>query len=58
MPENRHIYRGHELASEIAEQNARMREVVAKSLDILRGTVPDTFLGRETREPSTKAEER
>ena len=46
------VYRVHDLASEITEQNAHMREVIAKSKEILRTPAPDTFLGRATQDPA------
>jgi hypothetical protein len=40
-----------DLASDIADQNAQMRDIIAKAMDVLRTPVPDTFLGRKTQEP-------
>ena len=48
MPGNTNINRVHDLAYDIAEQNAYMRSVIAQSLEILRKPIPDTFLGRAT----------
>ncbi|WP_298881501.1 hypothetical protein [uncultured Bradyrhizobium sp.] len=45
------INRVHNLAADIAEQNALMREVAAKSAEALRLPRPDTFLSRKTHEP-------
>ncbi len=50
------IDRVHALTSEIAQQNARARVLVAKCLEILRTPPPDTFLGRKTQEPFPRAE--
>lgn len=46
-----HVIRTHQLASEFAEQNARTRELVGQSLELLRQSAPDTFLGRQTHAP-------
>ncbi len=52
MTGKRPVDRVHALTSEIAQQNAIARELVAKCLDVLRTTpLPDTFLGRRTYEP-------
>lgn len=52
MADKRHISGVYGLASELAEQNvANMREVIAKSLEVLKAPQPDTFLGRKTMEP-------
>lgn len=56
MPGNYYIHRAHDLAFEIAEQNAYIREAVAKSREILRTPIPDTFLGRKTRESAPDEE--
>ncbi|MGY8667644.1 hypothetical protein Q3C01_35540 [Bradyrhizobium sp. UFLA05-109] len=50
MPGNAYVNHAHVLASEIAEQNAVLREIVAQALDVLRVSPPDTFLGRKTQE--------
>ena len=47
MPDNRNVQAVRELASEITEENARMRDIVAKSLEFLKSPVADTFLGRQ-----------
>ena len=47
----------HDLASDIAEQNAQMREIIAKALEVLRAPIPDTFLGRKTQEPFPREDE-
>jgi hypothetical protein len=47
MPENRNIQDVRQLASEIAEENGRMRGLVAKSLEVPKTPVADTFLGRQ-----------
>jgi hypothetical protein len=54
MREKTHIRRAHALISEIAEQNAATRELMAKSLEVLRLAQPDTFVGRKTQEPFPK----
>ncbi|SFP66961.1 hypothetical protein SAMN05216330_10969 [Bradyrhizobium sp. Ghvi] len=52
MPDDRTpIRRVHNEASAIAQQNAHMREQIAKALELLKAAVPDTFLGRRTYEP-------
>ena len=51
MREKTHIRRARALISEIADQNAAARELVAKSLEVLRTPQPDTFVGRRTQEP-------
>jgi hypothetical protein len=51
MAEKTHISRVRSLTSEIAEQNAFIREIVAKSVEVLKAPQPDTFLGRKTQEP-------
>ena len=58
MARNNHVSRVHDLTSEIAEQNALIRKIVAQSLEILRAARPDTFLGRKTQEPFPKENER
>ncbi|MBR0831428.1 hypothetical protein JQ596_38580 [Bradyrhizobium manausense] len=57
MPDNPHIHYVHSHASEIAEQNAFMRAVVRKAMEILRAPIPDTFLGRKTQDPFPKEDE-
>jgi len=52
MPGNDNVYRVHNLAADIAGQNAQMRVVIEKSLEVLRTAVPDTFLGRSTHDPA------
>jgi hypothetical protein len=44
------------LTSEIVQQNGIARQLVAKSLEVLRTPLPDTFLGRKTQEPFPRAE--
>lgn len=51
-----HIYPGESDAT--AEQNARMREMRAKALELLRAPFPDTFLGRKTQEPFPKEDQK
>jgi len=52
MPESvRHIQRVRDEASAIAKQNAYVRELIAKSSEILKKSLPDLFLGRKTQEP-------
>ena len=46
--------RAHDSATKIDDQNARMRELVAKSIEALKLPMPDTFLGRKTQEPFPK----
>jgi hypothetical protein len=54
MANENHAKRVHDLAYEIAEQNAVIRGVVAKSLEVLQSPLPDTFMGRKTQEPFPK----
>lgn len=51
MSQNPNIYRVHDYASEIAEHNASMRELAARTAEVLKLPLPDTFLGRNTQEP-------
>ena len=51
MRDNPHIRYVRNHASEIAEQNALMREAVRRALEMLRTPIPDTFLCRKTHEP-------
>ena len=51
MPDNPHIHYVHNHVSEIAEQNALVREAVRRALEMLRKPIPDPFLGRKTHEP-------
>ncbi|MBR0688986.1 hypothetical protein JQ612_08875 [Bradyrhizobium manausense] len=52
MPHHRvPIHRIHSEASAISDQIARMRDEIARALEILKAGVPDTFLGRRTQEP-------
>ena len=46
-----HIHRVQDEASEIRKQNDFIREIIAKAIEVLKLPVPDTFLGRKTREP-------
>ena len=34
-----------------AENIETLRDIIARSLDVLKGSTPDTFLGRKTQEP-------
>lgn len=43
---NRHVYKVHDLAAEIAAMNARIFEVLRKTNELLSQPAPDTFLGR------------
>ena len=45
------VRRVHDLTSDIAEQNARIREITAEASKVLAQPAPDTFLGRKTQEP-------
>jgi len=54
MGDRTHVRRARALISEIAEQNAATRELMAKSLEVLRTPQPDTFVGRKTQEPFPK----
>ncbi|QOG18606.1 MULTISPECIES: hypothetical protein [Bradyrhizobium] len=47
----------HELAAEISEQNARIRELTAQAASVLKQPRPDTFLGRKTHEPFPKEQD-
>ncbi|MCP3388235.1 hypothetical protein NLM27_05510 [Bradyrhizobium sp. CCGB12] len=51
MPEDRARRRIHDEVAAIAEQNAYTLEILARSLEILKQALPDTFLGRKTYEP-------
>ncbi|MBR0688983.1 hypothetical protein JQ594_23880 [Bradyrhizobium manausense] len=51
MTKHSHIARAHDLAFEIAEQNAIIRSVVESALALLNEPAPDTFLGRKTQKP-------
>jgi hypothetical protein len=51
VPESIHIRRVYDVASEIAEQNALMRELLAKCVQVLKASPGDTFIGRKTCEP-------
>jgi hypothetical protein len=48
MLDNPQIHRVRDLASEITEQNAVMREMAEKSLETLSMSPPNTFLGHKT----------
>jgi hypothetical protein len=50
MPDHSHIFRVHSHAAEIAEQNAFMRDLVRRAMEILGSPAPDTFPGRKTQE--------
>ncbi|MET4177863.1 hypothetical protein ABIB99_008997 [Bradyrhizobium sp. LA6.1] len=54
MADNIPIDHVHEQSSRIAKQNEFMREIAAKAREILKTPIPDTFLGRKTREPRPK----
>jgi hypothetical protein len=56
MGDKAHIRRTHALISEVAEQNALVRALLTKSLEVLRMPPPDTFVGRKTQEPFPKEE--
>ena len=45
------IQRIRDETASIAKQNAHMREVLAKSMELLKISAPDVFLGRKTQEP-------
>ncbi|QOZ68901.1 hypothetical protein [Bradyrhizobium arachidis] len=51
MAQHPNISHARDLSSEIAEQNARMRELLADAAEVLKLPMPDTFLGRKTQEP-------
>ncbi|RXG88028.1 hypothetical protein EAS61_30400 [Bradyrhizobium zhanjiangense] len=52
VPDNdNHTRRIHDEAAAIARQSAYIRDLVARSCEILKQPVPDTFLGRRTHEP-------
>jgi hypothetical protein len=51
MAENNPIHRIYCEAAEIAAQTAFVREIVARSAQVLKAPLPDTFLGRKTHEP-------
>ncbi|MGY3234433.1 hypothetical protein ACVWZ4_005044 [Bradyrhizobium sp. USDA 4472] len=48
------VYFVRHFAAEIAEQNARIRELIAQACEVLKLPKPDTFLGRKTQEPFPK----
>ncbi|WP_439404877.1 hypothetical protein ACNJX9_25950 [Bradyrhizobium sp. DASA03076] len=48
------IVRVRDVASDITEQNIKMREELAKAAEVLKLPIPDTFLGRKTQEPFPK----
>jgi hypothetical protein len=50
------IDRARALTSEIRQQNAVARGLIAKCLEVLRMPPPDTFLGRKTHEPFSGAD--
>ena len=54
MADKSQVHRVHDLACDIIEQNTLVREVIAKTLEVLSTPVPDTFLGRKTQEPFPK----
>jgi hypothetical protein len=45
------IYRSTNLSAELAQERARLVEVMQKSLVLLQDPSPDTFLGRQRHEP-------
>lgn len=52
MPgDDTHTRRVYDEAAAIARQNAYMRDIIARSFEILKQSVPDTFLGRKTYDP-------
>lgn len=52
MPESvRYFQRVHDEASAVAKQDAYVRDLIARSFEILRMSLPDLFLGRKTQEP-------
>ncbi|RZN08512.1 hypothetical protein CWO91_22345 [Bradyrhizobium genosp. SA-3] len=52
MPDDaNHTSRIDDEAAAIAKQTVHMRDILARSLVILKQAVPDTFLGRKTHEP-------
>ena len=51
LARNHHIHRIHHLTYEISEQNAVVRDIIARCLEVLKIPTPDTFLGRKTQEP-------
>ncbi len=51
------IHRIQDETAAITQQNASMREVIAKCLEVLKIPVPDTFLGRRTHDPFPFADE-
>ncbi|MBB4368644.1 hypothetical protein GGD63_001423 [Bradyrhizobium sp. cir1] len=51
MAGHTHILLVRNLAAEITEQNARMRDLLAEAAEVLKLPKPDTFLGRKSYEP-------
>jgi hypothetical protein len=51
MAKHPHIRIVHDVPSGIVEQNAIIKQVVTKSVEMLEAPLPDTFLGRKTQEP-------
>ncbi|MBR0844520.1 hypothetical protein JQ607_30330 [Bradyrhizobium liaoningense] len=45
------IHRVHEVARAVTEVSARIRDTLALCREVLSLPLPDTFLGRKTREP-------
>ena len=59
MPDDRApIQRIQNEASAIAQQNAQMREQIAKAIEILKTEMPDTFLGRKTYDPFPREDDK
>jgi hypothetical protein len=52
------FYRVSNTLNDIASVHLKqMRDSIARSREILKGVLPDTFLGRKTQEPFPKEEE-
>jgi hypothetical protein len=52
------VYRVSNTLRDIASEHLRqMRDEIARSRELLKGPLPDTFLGRKTQEPFPKEEE-
>ena len=54
MSDHAIISRVHRETSAIARQNALIRALVARTIEVLNAPMPDTFLGRRTQEPFPK----
>jgi hypothetical protein len=57
MAHHAHVGRVQVLVSEIARQNLVIRDIITRSLEVLKTPQPDTFLGRKTQEPFPKQDE-